>query len=202
MPERIVDLVPGTPVTATDGPVGRLERIIIDPAHDRATHLVVRESDAPGTLRLVGEKYVVRADAKGVTLSLSRKHFAAQQPYILTEYFSPEFFLTVARQEQCKLPLEPSSWTLERPATPEGAVALVGHETVEATDGKVGRVDGVLLDRTGGHVTHLILRQGHLWGAREVLVPAGLVARFEDGRVILSVDKAAISARVAATPEA
>ena len=197
MPEKSVDLVPGAPVTATDGPVGRLARVIIDPEHDRAIYLVVEEADAPNTQRLVSEKYLVRAEKTGIALSLSRKHFAAQKPYIQTEYFSPEFFLTVAKQEACNLPLEPSSWTVERPATPAGAVALVGHEPVEATDGKVGQVDGVLLDRTGGHVTHLILRRGHLWGARDVLVPAGLVSRYEDGRVILSVDKAALTARVA-----
>lgn len=197
MPEKSVDLVPGTPVTATDGPVGRLTRVIIDPEHDRATYLVVAETEAPNTQRLVSEKYLVSADKTNIALSLSRKHFAGQKPYIRTEYFSPDFFLTVAKQEDCALPLEPASWTVERPATPDGAVALIGHEPVEATDGKVGRVDGVLLDRAGGHVTHLILRQGHLWGARDVLVPAGLVARFEDGRVILSVDKAALTARVA-----
>ena len=70
--------------------------------------------------------------------------------------------------------MAPSGWTVERPATPEGAVALVGHETVLATDGKVGRVDGVLVDRASGRVTHLVLREGHLFGHREVQVPAAM----------------------------
>jgi len=197
MPEKIVDLVPGTPVHAADGPVGRLERIIIDPEHDRTTALVIREAQLPNTLRLVSEKYLERADGQGVTLSLTRKRFEAQKPYIETDYYAPDFFLTVARQEQCTLPLSPASWIVERPATPAGAVALVGHETVEATDGKVGRVDGVLLDREGGHVTHIVLRHGHLWGARDILVPAGLVVGYEDGRVRLAADKAAIEALAA-----
>ena len=194
MPEKTVDLIPGTPVNAADGSVGRLERVIIDPEHGRATYLVVRESELPNTLRLVSEKHLAKADAQGVLLALTQKQFAAQKEYIHTDYYAPEFFLTVARAEQCALPMEPASWTVERPATPEGSVALVGHETVEATDGKVGRVDGVLLDRVGGHVTHLVLRYGHLWGAREILVPAGLVAGYEDGCVRLSADKAAVEA--------
>lgn len=194
MSTQAVDLVLGTPVHTTDGIVGRLERVIIDPHQGRTTHLVVRETQLPNTLRLVGEKYLAHADAQGLTLSLTTKHFAACKEYIQTEYFSPDYFLTLAREEHCRLPLAPSSWTLERPATPDGAVALLGHETVEATDGKVGKVDAVLADRATGRVTHLVLRQGHLWGAREVQVPAGLVARFEDGRVILSVDKAAVGA--------
>ncbi len=73
-------------------------------------------------------------------------------------------------------------------------MALVGHEAVLATDGKVGRVDGVLADRASGRVTHLVLREGHLFGHREVQVPAAMVARYADATVHLNVDKAAIAA--------
>lgn len=192
MPERIFDLALSVPVTATDGPVGRVAHIILDPGHGRATHIVVRETELPNTLRLVPEKHIAAAGPDGVRLSVDRKRFADMREYIQTEYFSPSFFLGLAAKEHCNLPMAPAGWTVERPATPEGAVALVGHETVVATDGKVGRVDGVLADHASGRVTHLLLRQGHLWGAREVQVPAGLVAGYEDGQVRLSVDKAAV----------
>jgi hypothetical protein len=58
MPERILDLVLNSPVAATDGPVGRVEHVIIDPGHGRASHVVVRESHLPNALRLVPEKFV------------------------------------------------------------------------------------------------------------------------------------------------
>lgn len=194
MPERIFDLALAAPVTATDGPVGQVAHVIIDPSHGRATHVVVRESQLPNALRLVPEKFVAEADASGVRLTVPRKRFEAMREYIQTEYYPPSFFLGLASKEQCKLPMAPSSWTVERPATPEGFVPLVGHEEVVATDGKVGRVDGVLADHASGRVTHLLLRQGHLWGSREIQVPAGLVARYEAGRVLLSADKATVGA--------
>jgi hypothetical protein len=194
MPERILDLALSAPVATADGPIGRTEHIIIDPSLGRATHLVVRETELPNTLRLVPEKYVAKAEPDGISLSISRKRFETLREYIQTEYLPPSFFLSLAAKEHCKLPMAPSGWTVERLATPEGSVALVGHETVLATDGKVGRVDGVLTDHASGRVTHLLLRQGHLWGAREVQVPAGLVARYEEGQVVLSVDKAAVGA--------
>ena len=121
------DLALSAPVTATDGPVGRVAHIILDPGHGRATHIVVRETDLPHTLRLVPEKDIATAAPDGVRLSVDRKRFAALREYILTEYFPPSFFLGLAAKEQCKLPMAPSGWTVERPATPEGAVALVGH---------------------------------------------------------------------------
>lgn len=194
MSEHAVDLVLHAPVSATDGPVGRVEHVILDPQHGRATHVVVRETELPNTLRLVAEKHIAKATPDGVVLSITRKHFELLQEYILTDYFSPSFFLGLAGQEQLTLPMAPSGWTVERPTTPEGAVALVGHEAVLATDGKVGRVDGVLADRASGRVTHLVLREGHLFGHREVQVPAAMVARYADATVHLNVDKAAIAA--------
>jgi len=194
MPEQAIDLALAAPVHATDGLVGHVEHVIINPESGTATHLVVREAELPNTLRLVAKKYIAKAGPDGVFLSLPADHVAKLAEYIRTDYYSPAFFLGLAKAEHAKLPLAPSGWTVERPATPEGYVALVGHESVLATDGKVGRVDGVLADRHTGRVTHLLLRQGHLWGTREVQVPAGMVAQYEEGQVALSVDKATIGA--------
>ena len=160
MPERALDLALSAPVRATDAPIGHVAHVIIDPEHGRATHLVVRESQLPNTLRLVPEKYIAASGPDGVALSIPRNRVAALREYIQTEYYSPSFFLTLAKREHCNLPLAPSSWTVERPATPEGSVALVGHEPVEATDGPVGRVDGVLAEAHTGRITHLLLRRG------------------------------------------
>ncbi|MHC1712705.1 MAG: hypothetical protein AB9872_11215 [Solidesulfovibrio sp.] len=192
MPEQANDLALSAPVHATDALVGRVEHVIINPESGVATHVVVRETQEPNTLRLVPKKDIAKTSADGVFLTVSAKHMATLKEYIQVDYYSPAFFLALAKKEHCKLPMAPSGWSVEHPSTPEGFVALVGHEPVLATDGKVGQVDGVLADRHTGRVTHLLLRQGHLWGAREVQVPAGLVARYEEGQVLLSTDKATI----------
>lgn len=194
MPNPALDLTLAAPVAATDAAVGRVENVIIDPHLGKITHIVVREDALPNTLRLVPEKYIAAATPEGVRLDIGQKRLAQLKEYIETDYFAPGYFLSLAKTEHVKLPMAPSSWTVERPATPEGTVPLVGHEPVRAADGKVGRLDGVLCDRHTGRVTHLVLRQGHLWGAREVQVPAGLVAGYEDGEVVLSVSKAEVGA--------
>ena len=194
MSEHMLNLPLAAPVYAGKTLVGRVEHVIVDPSHGRATWLVVRENALPNTLRLVAEKFVAATGADGVHLSCDAAKLAAMREYVLTEYYPPSFFLHLAADEQCKLPLAPSGWTVERPATPAGSVALAGHETVWATDGKVGRLDGVHVEAHTGRVIELLLRQGHLWGAREVAIPAGLVAAYEDGIVRLAVDTAAIGA--------
>lgn len=194
MPDAALDLILSATVHATDAAIGRVENVIIDPHQGKATHLVVREDALPNTLRLVPEKYIASAGPDGVRLNIPQQRVAACKPYIQEDYYSPAFFLSLAKDEDVKLPMAPSSWTVEHPATPAGSVALAGHEPVRATDGKIGRVDGVLTERHTGRVTHLLLRTGHLWGTREVQVPAGLVAGYEDGDVLLSATKAEISA--------
>lgn len=194
MPEQALDLALSAPVHATDGLAGNVERVIVNPETGKATHVVVREAALPNTLRLVAEKYIAKTQDGALHLTLSRAKETELPEYIQTDYYSPAFFLGLARQEQVRLPLSPAGWQVEHPATPEGSVALIGHETVMASDGKVGRVDGVLADRHSGRITHLLLRQGHLWGAREVQIPAGLVAGYADNEVTLSATKAEIGA--------
>lgn len=194
MPIPALDLTLATPVAATDATFGRVENVIIDPHQGKATHIVVREDALPNTLRLIPEKYIAAATPQGVRLSLTGKQAAKLKAYIETDYFAPDYFLSLAKDEHVKLPLAPSSWSVERPATPEGSVPLAGHEPVRATDGTVGRVDGVLCDHHSGRITHLLLRKGHLWGTREIQIPAGLVAGYEDGDVVLSISKAEVGA--------
>ncbi len=194
MPEQALDLALDAPVKATDGLLGHVAHVIVDPATGTATHLVVREAALPNALRLVPKKYLAKPGPDGVRLTIPRERAAKLREYIQTDYYTPSFFLGLAKAEQANLPLAPSGWTVEHPATPEGYVALAGHEPVLATDGAVGRVDGVLADRHTGRVTHLLLRQGHLWSAREIQVPAGMVAAYADGQVRLAVDKATVGA--------
>ena len=130
MSERPFDFILLAPVYGVDALVGRVEHVIVDPVRGKTTHLVVREQQQPHTLRLVPEKYIATAGPEGVTLSLPKKNVAELREYIQTEYYSPDYFLALAKKEHCKLPLAPSGWSVEHPATPEGAIALVGHDPV------------------------------------------------------------------------
>ena len=56
------------------------------------------------------------------------------------------------------------------------------NERVFATDGEIGRVEGLVIDPRNHHVSHVLLQEGHLFGRREVTVPIGAitVTRVED----------------------
>ena len=48
---------------------------------------------------------------------------------------------------------------------PAGELAVRRGAKVEATDGRVGQVDEFLIDPSNGQISHLILREGHLWAS-------------------------------------
>jgi sporulation protein YlmC with PRC-barrel domain len=64
---------------------------------------------------------------------------------------------------------------------PLGEVAVRRDEEVHATDGNIGRVEGLVMDADNHHVTHVLLQEGHLWGRKEVAIPIGAVTGVVDG---------------------
>jgi hypothetical protein len=64
---------------------------------------------------------------------------------------------------------------------PIGEVVVCRGDPVHATDGDIGRVQGLVIDRSSRHVTHVLLQEGHLWGRSEVAIPISAVASTSGG---------------------
>ncbi len=60
---------------------------------------------------------------------------------------------------------------------------------VEATDGYVGKVDEFVVNPENCHITHLVMREGHLWGQREVIIPLSAIGDTREDIVYLKLDK-------------
>ena len=83
---------------------------------------------------------------------------------------------------------------LENERIPQNELAIHRGAQVFATDGEVGRVDEFLIDPDSSAITHLILREGHLWNREEVTIPVSQIEHIEEDEVYLKLDKCAIEA--------
>ena len=83
---------------------------------------------------------------------------------------------------------------VEHERVPHGELAVRRGSRVHATDGEIGRVDEFLIDRRTAHITHLVLREGHLWGQKDVTLPIDEVERIEEDTVYLKISKRDIEA--------
>ena len=76
---------------------------------------------------------------------------------------------------------EDAAQAVTHDAFPLGDVGVHRGDCVHATDGEIGVVKGLVIERRTHHVTHVLLQEGHLWGRRDVAIPIRAVTAFEGG---------------------
>jgi len=198
-----MDIPLNADVECVDGPCGESTYVVVNPVNRQVTHVVVQERRFPHTEYLVPLELVIESTPHLIRLRCSRDELAVLDPFIETEFVPADPFSMADMYEMemeegymlwpYALP-ESMSVPLEHEQVPPGELAVRRGARVEATDGHVGRVDEFLVDPASGHITHLILRQGHLWGQRDVTIPVSQIDRIEEGTVYLKLDRKHVGA--------
>lgn len=193
-----MDIPINAPVQAADGPSGKISGLLINPISRAVTHIIVQE---PGFLAdevLVPIAAVTASAADSVTLSLTRDEVAKQRPINRADYLDATMIDVVSPYGGLLAwPYavdDPDAVPIERATIPEGEVEIWPGFDVHATDGRVGSVDELLVDARTSAVTGLVLREGHLWSARDVTIPADQIDRIDEGAVYLKLSKAEVGA--------
>jgi sporulation protein YlmC with PRC-barrel domain len=191
-----MDIPVGAEVFCTDGFCGRSTRVVLKPKCEEVTHLVVKEKESPRKEILIPVTAVTATTPDSINLSYTRGKLANLQPFIETEYVEVDIprYAGGAYSVEPYGYREPETLVVKHEAVPEGELALRRGVRVEATDGQVGRVDEFLIDPEDDHITHLVLRKGHLWGQRDVNIPVSEIERIEKDGVYLKIPKRKIEA--------
>jgi len=181
-------LMIGAKVNCTDGACGEVSRVVVDPAAQTVTHLVV-DRQYQGRLVLLG---LVDAVPGGLRLGCTIAEFENLQPADATvlphdSVEDPRWdVLGVSRRARLSPPSRPP---VTSEALPFGQVAVRGGEHVHATDGDIGQVRGLLIDPASHQVTHVLLREGHVFGRKEVAIPVGAVTGLAEDGIRLNLTK-------------
>jgi hypothetical protein len=185
-------------VECTDGAAGHTAAVIVDPAANQITHVVVK-----GKGTLVGEylvplELIDQATPYALILSMSIEKLAAAPRFDHT-IFSGEAMgdgELRPRPEVDNINFGAASLPayIQVEQVPGSGVALHVGAHVEATDGQVGKVDEFIVNRETGDIAYIILRHGHLWRKEEICVPIADIDHIADNRVYLSLDKAGVEA--------
>jgi sporulation protein YlmC with PRC-barrel domain len=189
-----MDIPVNADVECTDGPCGRSTYVILNPTTDQLTHLVVRHQESPHAEWLVPIDQVEEATLDLIRLRCTRHDLGEMEPFIETEFVRvtvPEYVSDPYMAWPYVIP-KTVTRTVEYEHIPPGELAVRRGARVEATDGHVGRVDEFLVDPSNGHITHLVLREGHLWGQKDVAIPVSEIGYTEEKTVYLKLDKHSI----------
>jgi len=171
----------GADVSCTDGPCGTLARVVVDPIARLVTHLIVEPRPGHGAARLVPLELVASA-AEEIRLNYALADFDSLDPasegqFIASDNDVPNYRAT----DTVAWPFfgyRGARGHLEAyDAIPPGEVEVQRGEHVNATDGHIGQVEGLVIDPESHHVTHVLLQEGHPWGRKQVTIPIGTVTR-------------------------
>jgi hypothetical protein len=68
--------------------------------------------------------------------------------------------------------------TVEKEHIPAGELSIRRGARVNAVDGPIGLVDEFLINPDNDQITHLVMREGHLWGQKDVTIPVGQIDHY------------------------
>ena len=180
-------------VHCSDGRCGRSTHIILNPATEQVTHIVVREKQPSRVERLVPTVLIQHTAAEVILLGCTQEEFGALEPFNQTEFVYGDL------PHHATDPNLTLLWPYVVPAKrvvgdkirpiPPGELAVHRGARVEATDGRVGKVDEFLVDPDGGGITHLCLRETHLRGDRVKCIAVSQIDEIREDVVYLNVDR-------------
>jgi sporulation protein YlmC with PRC-barrel domain len=184
-------------VHCSDGVAGRSTVIVVDPHTETVTHVVV---DSQGTEFLVPIDVISESGADHIQLRWSLADLAKAERYDKVVYVGdgsaegmgvPSMIYPATMDAGYMTETVELSY-LNEEQVPENELAIHRGAHVEASDGRVGQIDEFVIDLATGQITHLVLRQGHLWGKKDVTVPVSAIDHIQEDLVILKLDKAAV----------
>jgi len=194
-----VEVICGTQVC------GRSRYLVINPVNDQVTHLVVAKKAFPHTEYLVPVDWILESTATSTRLRCSPTELAGMDRFMQTDYINPDEVETSVPYEESSVLLWPygayrsEQMPHKHAHIPAGEVVIRRNSRVKATDGSIGKVDELLVNPVNDCISHLIMREGHLWGTKDVTIPVSEIEKIDDDVVYLKLDKQAIAA-LPATP--
>jgi sporulation protein YlmC with PRC-barrel domain len=177
-------------VICADGPYGQTTSIILKPNSGKVTHVVVSASSFPDAEYLVPIDKIMESNSEEIHLNCTKDE-VDKMPIFNKVEFIPSDLTGFTEGPYLMWPYYAAApgIALEREEIPIDEMAIRRGATVEATDGHVGRVDEFLVNPTNDHISHLVMREGHLWGQKDVTIPVDQIDRYEDNTVYLKLTK-------------
>ena len=216
-----MDIPIGVNVLCTDGRCGRSSRILLNPIQQKITHLVIGADSVFGDRgRIVPLDQVLATTPEVIRLRCAKDDVLKMDEFIKVHYVE-NGLLGAEEEEACGLmqahnldmhyhdlydsdnymlwsyvapDIDSPYVAVEEEQIPIDEIAVYRGADIDATDGRVGQVDEFMIDPSSGHITHLVMKKGHLWGKKDITLPLLVVGQMREYSVELTIDKGAIAA--------
>ncbi|MCA9933699.1 MAG: PRC-barrel domain-containing protein [Ardenticatenaceae bacterium] len=197
-----MDIPLNVSVFGPNGRIGQSTFVIMNPITQEVTHIVVKSESVLQTEHLVALKHIQSSDSDMIRLDCTGEQLAQMDLFQEVEFDSvniPNFGAPAAIGDAYIWPYVTAS--------PEARLVKIVHRHippyereirrgahVHAANGRIGQVDELVVDKDTFHVTHLVLREGHLWGTKDVMIPVDEIETVTEDNIYLKLDKKSIGA--------
>ena len=169
---------------------GHTQAVILDPVKEVVTFVVVKERKAPHTQRLVPIDMIDASPADSIYLKCEEAALNDLPPFVEADYIQANVphFVQAYDMYYMEPVVVPEKKMVERKQfhIPKKELAIDRGTAVFSADGYViGKVDEILVDPDGGQITHIILRKGHLWGQKDIIISVGDIDKVKESKVRL-----------------
>jgi hypothetical protein len=196
---KCTDIPLGKDVYCTDGLAGRSSHLILNPLNRRATHLVVRKRHFSHSDHVVPMELVAETNRSLIRLNCSTHELTLLDPFTETRFvrvdppevdypFDPLLMWPYVTPEEKEL------LPIDEERVPPGELAVSRGARVHTVEGEyVGSVEEFLVNPTDECITHLVVREGHPWNRKEVMIPVSQVERMAEESVYLKLNRRQIA---------
>lgn len=191
----------GAEASCSDGPCGKVSRLVIDPGSRALTHLVIEPKHRREPSRLV-PVHLVDTVTGQIRLRCSTAEFGELDPSEETDLVEDLGYGGGYGQAEAVqgyggvgglgiggsasgmgigMGLGHRTPVVVHDVVPLGETEVGRGESVHALDGEIGQVRGFVVDPGDHHATHVLLQEGHIWGRKEVAIPISAVTGVDAG---------------------
>jgi len=185
------------PVTAdvncADGPCGQSTSLIIDPTDQHVTHVVVRQKGPGGVEHMVPLALVRDATRLSIMLKCTADSLAKLERFLEDDYAwvylpllnpSPGYYLGWPNST------DPASTPTGKrhDHVPLGELAIQREVWVEATDGRLGRLEGFQVSPEDQRILSLVVREWVVGEQKILVIPVSTVDLIQENIVYLNTD--------------
>ena len=209
--ENNMDIPLNVEVKCSDGAKGRSVCLVVDPIHKEITHVVVETRGVLGLQHMVPLDEIASSTAHQIQLRCTGAELEAMDSFIRSRFIEPgdanyAYYLPMELERGAGdsffwpyTPYTDYSADISDERIPTDELGIHRGSHVEATDGRIGRIDEFLVNPTSNRITHLVLREGHLWGQKHVTIPVSEIKRLGDDVVYLKLTRKEVQ-ELPATP--
>ena len=192
-----MDIPINAKVYCQDKLYGHTQAVVLNPVQDIVTHVVVKEHKSPHTERLVPIDLIDASATDNMHLKLSESMLQSLPPFFDVEYIQTTIphYMEVSDMAYVEPVVVPEKKIVQEKKyhVPKDELAVSRGASVYTVDGHaIGKVDEFLVDESGHHVTHLILREGHVLGQKDVFIPVSEIESINEADLHLKLDKRSV----------